>query len=114
MYLEDILVLSRQKEHVRSIDIVNMTGYSKPSVSRAVNLLKKSGYLFIDSDGYLTLSDSGREIAEMIYERHTILAEVLENIGVPHELAVADACKIEHDISPETFDAIKNHIKEHS
>ena len=103
MYLETILILSRKSNAVRSIDISEYMGYSKPSVSRAMGLLK--------ADGYITLTESGRKIAEKIYERHNVLAEALKMLGVSETAAVADACKIEHDISDESFEAIKRHLK---
>ena len=110
MYLESILILSRTKGAVRSIDISQHLGYSKPSVSRAVGLLKSGGYILIDGDGFITLTDSGRGIAEKILTRHTLLTELLVRLGVDREVASADACKMEHVISDETFDAIKNHM----
>ena len=110
MYLESILILSRTKGAVRSIDISQHLGYSKPSVSRAVGLLKSGGYILIDGDGFITLTDSGRGIAEKILTRHTLLTELLVRLGVDGEVASADACKMEHVISDETFDAIKNHM----
>ena len=111
MYLETILILSRKSNAVRSIDISEYMGYSKPSVSRAVGLLKADGYISVDGGGYITLTDSGRKIAEKIYERHNVLAEALKMLGVSETAAVADACKIEHDISDESFEAIKRHLK---
>ena len=111
MYLESIYVLSRQKGNVRSIDICDYLGYSKPSVSRAMGLLKSGGYVLMDKDGYLTLTDEGHKIAEKIFNRHTILTEFLVKLGVSHKTATEDACKIEHDISDESFNAIKNYIK---
>lgn len=111
MYLESIYVLSKTKEKVRSIDVVEYMGYSKPSVSRAVNHLKGDGYITIDSDGHLTLTDLGRNVASKIYERHTILTDLLMRLGVSKETAAEDACKIEHDISDETFEAIKRHAE---
>ena len=108
MYLETILVLSRRGGTVRSIDVSEEMGYSKPSVSRAVGLLKNGGYLTMDKDGALTLTDAGREVAEKIYERHTLLTEFLVQIGVSRETAAEDACRIEHHISDETFSAIKH------
>ena len=108
MYLETILVLSEQKANVRSIDVSEYMGYSKPSVSRAVGLLRDGGYLSMDRNGYLTLTEAGMEIAGKIYERHTYLTKFFEGIGVSPETAAADACKIEHIISDETFRAIKN------
>ncbi len=110
MYLETILILSESKKNFRSIDIVDHMGYSKPSVSRAVGLLKNGGYITVDGDGFITLTDIGREVAAKIYERHTILTTFLEGIGVSKETASEDACKMEHHLSDETFDAIKNHI----
>lgn len=107
MYLEAILVLTRSRGHVRSIDVSEYLGYSKPSVSRAVGLLKTGGYIVMEDDGTLKLTDTGREIGEKIYERHTLLCDWLERIGVSHDTAAADACKIEHAISDESFYAIK-------
>ena len=110
MYLETILILSREKQYVRSIDVCEYMGYSKPSISRAVSLLRNSGYVDMDDRGYLSLTDSGRAIAEKIYERHLLLSTVLKNLGVDEKAAVEDACRIEHVISDETFAAIKDHI----
>lgn len=110
MYLETILILSKKSNSVRSIDISEYMSFSKPSVSRAVNLLKDGGYILISKEGYITLTASGREIAEKIYERHTILTKCLIALGVSEEMAAEDACKIEHDISDETFSAIKRHV----
>ncbi|HPU18047.1 MAG TPA: metal-dependent transcriptional regulator [Bacillota bacterium] len=107
MYLETIYILSKKSAHVRAIDIGEYMGYSKPSVSRALGLLKKGGYIISDDDGYIKLTDLGRDVAESMYERHTLLTDFLVSLGVPHDIAAADACKIEHDISRETFDAIK-------
>ena len=107
MYLETIYILSQKKNFVRSIDIANYTGYSKPSVSRAVNLLKDNGYINIDDDGHITLEKAGLDVAANIYERHTILTKMLCVIGVSEETASADACKMEHVISEETFEKIK-------
>ncbi len=112
MYLETILILSKKKSDVRSIDVGEYMGFSKPSVSRAVGLLKEGGYITVDKDGFLTLTDAGREIAEKIYERHTMLTEFLIRIGVSPETAAHDACKIEHDISDESFEAMKRHARE--
>lgn len=108
MYLETIYVLSRQNPAVRSIDVGNYMGYSKPSVSRAMGLLKDGGYIRIDSDGYIYLTELGRAVAEKTYERHTILTKFFVSIGVSENVAADDACKIEHDISDETFNALKN------
>lgn len=108
MYLETILVLSKTKNVVRSIDISEYMNFSKPSVSRAVGLLKNGGFLSVDKDGSITLTDEGKSVAEKIYERHTVLTNFLIKIGVDKETASNDACKIEHDLSDETFSAIKN------
>ena len=110
MYLETILILSKKSNSVRSIDISQYMSFSKPSVSRAVNLLKDGGDILISKVGYITLTALGREIAEKIYERHTILTKCLIALGVSEETAAEDACKIEHDISDESFSAIKRHI----
>ena len=110
MYLEAILVLSRQNGFVRSIDVSEYLGYSKPSVSRAVGILKKGEYILVDKDGSLTLTESGRAIAEKIFERHTVLSSLLIRLGVSEETATADACKLEHAISDESFEAIKRHV----
>ena len=110
MYLESILVLIRQGKAVRSIDIVDYMGYSKPSVSRAVGLLKAGQYIDVDDGGYITLTAAGREVAEKIYERHTLLTRYLEMLGVSAETAAEDACKMEHIISDESFLAIKQHV----
>ena len=114
MYLETIYILSEKTGAVRSIDVGEYMGYSKPSVSRAVGILKKGGYLLMDKDGYLTLTESGLAVAKKIYERHTLLTDFLIRLGVNEKTAVEDACKIEHDISDETFDALKKHAKTHS
>ena len=114
MDLETILVLTREKNReVHSLDVAEYMNYSKPSVSRAVGLLKKGGYLEVSKDGALTLTEAGREIAEKIYERHTLLTGFFTMLGVDKEIAAEDACKIEHDISDESFEAIKNHVREH-
>ena len=107
MYLETILILSRQKPYVRSIDVCEAMGYSKPSISRAVGLLRNNGYLDMDDRGFLTLTELGREVAEKIYERHQVLSKVLEWLGVSHDRAVEDACRIEHVISDESFEIIR-------
>ena len=112
MYLETILVLEREGKDVRSIDIADYMGFSKPSVSRAVGILKTEGYINVDSRGHIAFSDKGREIAEKIYERHELLTMFLERLGVEHEQAAVDACRIEHVISDETFTAIKRHAEE--
>lgn len=110
MYLETVYLLSKKKAHVRSIDICDEMGFSKPSVSRAVSLLRSGGYLEMDKDGYLTLTEFGLEVAERMYERHELLTSFLTALGVPKEIAESDACKIEHHISEESFEAIKHHV----
>lgn len=110
MYLEAILVLSQKNGFVRSIDVSEYLGYSKPSVSRAVGILKKGNYIVVDKDGSLTLTESGKTIAEKIFERHTVLSRLLIKLGVSEETATADACKIEHAISDESFEAIKRYM----
>ena len=110
MYLETIFILSGQKPMVRSIDVGDYMGYSKPSVSRAIGLLKAGGFVTMEEDGALHLTDSGYEIASKIYERHTILTQMLIRLGVNPKTAANDACKMEHDISDESFDAIKRHV----
>lgn len=109
MYLEAILVLSKKNGFVRSIDVSEYLGYSKPSVSRAMGILRTGEYIQIDKDGGITLTDSGREIAEKIYERHTLLSKLLMRMGVSEETATADACKLEHAVSDESFEAIKRY-----
>ncbi|MBQ8358768.1 MAG: metal-dependent transcriptional regulator [Oscillospiraceae bacterium] len=111
MYLETIHVLLKQNGTVRSIDISEHMGYSKPSVSRAVGLLKNGGYILVDKDGYITLTEAGKEVAQKIYERHTVLSSLLIALGVSEETAAEDACRLEHAISDESFEAIKRHIK---
>ena len=111
MYLETIHVLSKTNPHVRSIDISEHMGYSKPSISRAVSILKQEGYILVDADGYITLTDSGKTVAEKIFERHTLLSGILIRLGVSPETAADDACRIEHAISDESFEAIKRHIQ---
>ena len=113
MYLETILVLSQKKEYVRSIDVAEEMSFSKPSVSRAMGILKKGGYIEIDSLGHIVLTEAGRDVAERIYERHRILAEILMRLGVNERTASEDACKMEHYISDTSFAAIKEHLKTH-
>lgn len=112
MYLETIFVLSQNEKPVRSIDVVEYMGFSKPSVSRAMGILKKEGYVSVDDNGHLSLTDSGRGIAEKIYTRHNLLTEILVKLGVDEKTAMEDACKMEHDISDESFNAIKRHVEE--
>ena len=114
MYIETIFVLTKESDKVRSIDVCERMGYSKPSVSRAIGILKRDGYITVDSSGYITLTNSGIEIAERMYERHTILAQFLEKLGVSRETAASDACKMEHILSDESFEAMKNHFEKHS
>ena len=111
MYLESIYVLAQKGGNVRSIDISEYMGYSKPSVSRAVSLLKNGGYITMDKDNYIHLTETGLEIARKIYERHTVLSEMLMRIGVSEATAAEDACRIEHDLSDESFEAIKTHVE---
>ncbi len=111
MYLETILVLSEKKANVRSIDIADYRNFSKPSVSRAVGKLKSENYINVDKDGFITLTKSGLAIANKIYERHQVLSKLLIDLGVSEQTAIDDACKIEHDISDETFNIIKKRIK---
>ncbi|NLX75830.1 MAG: metal-dependent transcriptional regulator [Clostridiaceae bacterium] len=110
MYLETILVLSRRKPNVRSIDIVGELGYKKSSVSVAMKNLRENGYIEMDGDGYITLTEKGRKIAETMYERHTLIADWLVRLGVDETTALEDACRIEHVISAETFEALKKHV----
>ena len=114
MYMEAVLVLKQESSFVRSIDVAEYLGYSKPSVSRAMGILRKDEYLTIDESGGISLTDKGQAVAEMIYERHVLLTRLLTELGVPTEIAAQDACKIEHDISVESFEAIKRHVAEKS
>ena len=111
MYLETIYVLSKTVSGVHSVDISEHMGYSKPSVSRAVNLLKTGGYITIDEDNHITLTETGLEIAEKIYNRHVVLSKMLMALGVPEEIAAEDACRMEHTISDESFEAIRRHVE---
>ena len=110
-YLEAILIIKNEKGSVRSIDIANHLNFSKPSVSVAMKNLRENGYISIDPDGSIYLEESGRKIAEKIYERHTLLSDWLTRLGVPRDIATEDACRIEHVISEESFSAIKSHVK---
>lgn len=110
MYLETIYILSGKHAHVRSIDVCEYMGYSKPSISRAMGLLRASEHITMDDEGYITLTEAGRAVAERIYERHTLLTRMLVNLGVSEETAAEDACKMEHILSDETFAAIKKHL----
>lgn len=111
-YLETILILKNKGVDVRSIDIVREMELSKPSVSRAVGILRNGGFIEVDADGYIKLTEAGREVAEKIYERHQVLTKWLVGIGVSEKTAAEDACKLEHDISIESFERLKEHIKE--
>ena len=113
MYLETIYTLSQENHSVRSIDVAESLGYSRPSISRAVGLLKKDGYLTMDDDGFLTLTETGKSVAGKIYERHTVLAAALAALGVDEETAAEDACKIEHVISDKSLAAITKHMKQY-
>ena len=113
MYLETILVLSKQKERVHSVDVGRYMGFSKPSVSRAMGILKEAGLIKMEDDGALFLTPAGLEKAEMIYERHTVISDLLQAIGVSKETADEDACRVEHYISEETFNALKEHRRIH-
>lgn len=110
MYLETILILS-QRGAVRSLDVAEYMHFSKPSVSRAVSLLKNGGFIVVDKNGFIELTDAGREVADSMYERHRLLTSFLTMLGVDEETAAEDACKIEHDISEKSFEAIKKHVK---
>ena len=112
MYIESIYVLSQKSNAVRSIDVGEYMGYSKPSVSRAIGLLKNGGYVKVDENGYLSLTEAGLEVAEKMYERHTMLTDFLVRLGVDKEVAAEDACKIEHVISDVSFEAIKKYAQE--
>ncbi len=111
MYLETIYLLSQQQQNVRSIDVAEHMGYSKPSISRAMGLLKQGGYVVVDEDGFLKLTDSGLEVAQKVFERHTIVSRFLMKLGVEEETAVEDACKIEHVISDASLAAIKAYLE---
>lgn len=111
MYLETIFVLLKTKNPVRSVDVAEHMGYSKPSISRAMGLLKNGGFIEVAPDGAITLTQSGVQVAEKIYERHTLLTRLLVTLGVSPETAAEDACKLEHAISDESFQAIKKHIQ---
>ena len=111
MYLETIFVLSRERSSVRAIDVGEYMGYSKPSVSRAMGLLKSGGMIDVARDGSITLTDAGRAVAQKIYDRHTILTALLTGLGVDPETAAEDACKLEHGISDASYDAIKRFVE---
>ena len=110
-YLETILILSKRKPYVRSIDIANELGFSKPSVSVAMKNLRQRGHIVMDEDGHITLTEAGLEIASSVYERHTVFTDVLIKLGIDPKTAAEDACRIEHVISPESFAAVKAYIE---
>ena len=112
MYLEAIYVLLQTNKNIRAIDVGAYLGYSKPSVSRAVGILKKDGYISVDDDGYITMTAAGKQFSEQLYERHTILSSLLVALGVDEETATEDACRIEHVISDKSFAAVKEHYLE--
>lgn len=112
MYIETIYSLSLESKFVRSIDVAQSLGYSKPSVSRAVSRLKQDGYLLMDRDGFLTLTDEGNAVAQKIFERHTVLSDLLVSLGVDERIAAQDACRIEHVISDESFAAVKRYLEQ--
>jgi len=114
MYLETIYVLLQKSSHIRAIDIGEEMGFSKPSVSRALGLLRDEGLVKKDEDGYIKLTQAGEILAKRIYERHTVLTQILINLGVDEETAAEDACRMEHYISDKSFEAIKDHMKKHS
>ena len=111
MYLETILILSQKSPYVRSIDVGEYMGFSKPSVSHAMGLLRSGGYVNMDENGYLTLTEAGAELAGKIYERHRVLTRILTLLGVDEKVAAEDACKMEHDISDVSFAALKHHVE---
>lgn len=112
-YLETILILHNRNGEVRSVDIAVEMDYSKPSVSIAMKNLREEGCIYVDKNGFITLTESGREIAERVYERHLLFTDWLTSLGVPEDIAAADACRIEHDLSSESFSAIKAYINKH-
>lgn len=109
MYLEAIYVLSQNNAKIRAVDVGAYLGYTKPSVSRAIGILKKGEYISVDTEGYITMSPSGKQIAEQLYERHTVLTKMLMALGVDEETAAEDACRIEHVISDQSFEAVKKY-----
>ena len=109
MYLETIYILLQQNAKIRAIDVGTYLGYTKPSVSRAVGILKKGEYITVDGDGYISLTSTGKELAEKLYERHTVLTNMLMALGIDKETATEDACRIEHVISDKSFDVVKKH-----
>ena len=113
MYLETILILTKKRDFVRAVDICEHMGYSKPSVSRAVGVLREGGFITVARDGAISLTEVGREVAEKIYERHAVLTRFLISLGVDPDVADEDACKIEHHISDASVEAIRRHAEEH-
>jgi len=114
MYLEAIYVLLQKSEKIRAIDVGAYLGYTKPSVSRAIGILKKGEYISVDNDGYITMTSSGKQVAEQLYERHTVLTNMLMTLGVDEETAAEDACRIEHVISDKSFAAVKKYFLNHN
>ena len=112
-YLEAILMIKEKKGYVRSIDVANQLNVSKPSVSYATKRLRENGYITFNEDGMISLTESGMEIADKIYTRHKVLTDIFRSLGVDDEVAAEDACKIEHDLSPETFDALCKYARSH-
>lgn len=114
MYLESIYILHKSKPSVRSIDVAEHMNFSRASVSRGMSLLKNQDFISVDKDGYISLTEKGAQAAEKIYERHTVISQILTEIGVDEKTAAEDACRIEHVISDETFEAIKRHAEKYS
>ncbi|MBP0963430.1 MAG: metal-dependent transcriptional regulator [Oscillospiraceae bacterium] len=112
-YLETMLMLHRSKGYIRSIDVAEHLGVTKPSVSYATKRLRENGYITMDGDGLISLTQNGLEIAQSMFERHTVLTAVLMKLGVEEEIAREDACRIEHDISQQTFEALRRHLEQH-
>ena len=113
MYLEAIYVLSQKNENIRAIDVGAYLGYSKPSVSRAVGILKRHEYIVIDDDGFIVMTQKGKDSAEKLYERHTVLTKMLMSLGIDEKTATEDACRMEHVISDQSFEAIKKHMQQY-
>ena len=111
MYLETILILSKEKNTVRAIDVAEFMGFSKPSVSRALGKLREDKYIITDKDGYIAFTEKGRKIAESVYEKHVVITDLLKNLGVDDKTAETDACRIEHVISETTFEAMMKHAE---
>ena len=114
MYLETIYILSKSKSSVRSIDVAEYMNFSRASVSRGIGLLKKQDFILMDRDGYITLTEKGLKTAEKIYERHTVISKMLMLMGIDEKTATEDACRIEHVISDETFEALKQHAEKYT